>query len=59
MKTQDGFARMSIELSAEVVEALEKLRIEWGLRGKAAIVDRLLRDLLLTETDHERRNYLR
>ena len=51
MKTQDGYVRMNIELSTEVVEALEKLRVVWGLRGKAAIVDRLLRELLLSEAD--------
>ena len=42
-----GYIRLSLELPRDVMEAIEKLRLEWGLRSRGAIVERLLRELLL------------
>ena len=44
---ESGRARFSLELSRDVIEAIDKLRVEWGLRSRGAIVERLLQELLL------------
>ena len=44
---QSGVARVSLELSREIIESIDKLRAEWGLRTRGAIVERLLQELLL------------
>jgi hypothetical protein len=53
MQQQGGYVRMTLLLSTEVVESIEKLRIEWGLRSKSAIVNRLLQELLISEAGPE------
>ena len=42
-----GVARVSVQLSRDIIEALDKLRAEWGVRSRGAIVERLLQELLL------------
>ena len=42
-------ARVSLELSRDIIEALDKLRAEWGVRTRGAIVERLLIELLLDQ----------
>ncbi len=46
-----GTARVSLELSREIIEAIDKLRAEWGLRTRGAIVERLLFELLLAKDE--------
>jgi metal-responsive CopG/Arc/MetJ family transcriptional regulator len=41
------YTRFSLELPRDVIEAIEKLRLEWGLRSRGAIIERLLRELLI------------
>ena len=42
-----GYTRLSLELPRDVMEAIEKLRPEWGLRSRGAIIEHLLQELLL------------
>ena len=42
-----GRARVTLELSRDIIEAIDKFRTEWGLRSRGAIVERLLQELLL------------
>ena len=48
-----GVARVSLELSREIIEALDKLRAEWGVRTRAVIVERLLQELLLANEEEQ------
>ena len=45
-----GYARLSLELPRDVMEAIEELRLEWGLRSSRAIVEHLLRQLLIEKS---------
>ena len=40
-------ARVTLELSRDIIEAIDNFRTEWGLRSRGAIVERLLQELLL------------
>ena len=42
-----GYTRLSLELPRDVMEAIEKLRLELGLRSRGAIIERLLQELLI------------
>ena len=42
-----GRARVSLELSRDIIEILDRFRTEWGLKSRGAIVERLLQELLL------------
>ena len=44
-----GYTRLSLELPRDVMEEVEVLRIKWGLRSRGAIIERLLRKLLIEE----------
>ena len=44
---ESGRARVTLELSRDIIEAIDKFRTEWGLRSRGAIVERLLQELLL------------
>lgn len=44
-----GRARVTLELSRDIIEAIDKFRIEWGLSSRGAIVERLLKELLLEQ----------
>ena len=44
-----GYTRPSLELPRDVMEGVEVLRIKWGLRSRGAIIERLLRELLIEE----------
>ena len=44
---ESGRARVSLELGRDVIEAIDTLRVEWGIRTRGAIVERLLQELLL------------
>ena len=48
-----GLARVSVQLSRDVIEALDKLRAEWGVRSRGAIVERLLQELLIGDGEFE------
>jgi metal-responsive CopG/Arc/MetJ family transcriptional regulator len=44
---ESGRARVTLELSRDIIEAIDKFRTEWGLRSRGSIVERLLQELLL------------
>ena len=48
-----GTTRVSIELSRDIIEALDKIRAEWGVRSRGAIVERLLQELLLANEEEQ------
>jgi hypothetical protein len=45
-----GYTKLSLELPREVMEAIEELRLEWGLRSSGAIVERILRGVLIEKS---------
>ena len=45
-----GYTRLSLELPREVMEAIEGLRLEWGLKSRGAIVERILREVLIEKS---------
>ena len=47
----NGRARVSLELGRDVIEAIDKLRVEWDLRSRGAIVERILQEVLLGEDE--------
>ena len=49
----NGRARVSLELGRDVIEAIDKLRVEWDLRSRGAIVERLLQELLIGDEKKE------
>jgi metal-responsive CopG/Arc/MetJ family transcriptional regulator len=44
-----GYTRLSLELPRDVMEEVEALGIKWGLISRGAIIERLLRELLIEE----------
>jgi metal-responsive CopG/Arc/MetJ family transcriptional regulator len=50
---ENGRARVSLELGRDVIEAIDKLRVEWDLRSRGAIVERLLQELLIGDEKKE------
>ena len=44
---ESGRARVSLELSRDIIEILDRFRAEWGLKSRGAIVERLLQELFL------------
>ena len=46
---ENGRARVSLELGRDVIQAIDTLRVEWDLRSRGAIVERLLQEILLGE----------
>lgn len=50
---ESDMARVSLELSRDIIEALDKLRAEWGVRTRGAIVERLLQELLLANEEEQ------
>ena len=50
---ESGRARVSLELRRDIIEALDKLRAEWGVRTRGAIVERLLQELLLANEEEQ------
>ena len=44
---ESGRASVTLELSRDIIEAIDNFRTEWGLRSRGAIVERLLQELLL------------
>jgi hypothetical protein len=48
-----GRVRVSLEISREIIEALDKLRAEWGLRSRGAIVERILQEVLLANEEEQ------
>ena len=50
---ESGRARVSLELGRDVIEAIDKLRVEWDLRSRGAIVERLLQELLIGDEKKE------
>ena len=42
---ESGRARVSLELSRDIIEILDRFRAEWGLKSRGAIVERLLHEL--------------
>ena len=40
-----GRARVTLELSRDIIEILDRFRAEWGLKSRGAIVERLLHEL--------------
>ena len=45
-----GYTKLSLELPREVMEAIEELRLEWGLRSRGAIIEHLLREVLIEKS---------
>ena len=43
-----GTERISLELSSEVLAAVDRIKGELGLRSRTALIERLLEELLLT-----------
>jgi len=50
---ESGRARVSLEISREIIEALDKLRAEWGLRSRGAIAERILQEVLLANEEEQ------
>ena len=50
---ENGRARVSLELGRDVIEAIDTLRVEWGIRTRGAIVERLLQELLIGDEKKE------
>jgi hypothetical protein len=50
---ESGRARFSLKISREIIEALDKLRAEWGLRSRGAIVERILQEVLLANEEEQ------
>ena len=48
-----GVARVSLELSREIIESIDKFKAEWGVRSRGAIVERLLQELLIGDGETE------
>jgi metal-responsive CopG/Arc/MetJ family transcriptional regulator len=48
-----GVARVSLELSREIIESIDKFKAEWGVTTRGAIVERLLQELLLSDGEFE------
>ena len=48
-----GVARVSLELSREIIEEIDKFKAEWGVRSRGAIVERLLQELLIGDGETE------
>ena len=46
--------KISIELSEDILTALDTLKKELGLRSRGALVERLLSELLLPEDESQR-----
>jgi len=42
-----GRAKVTLELSRDIIEILDRFRAEWGLKSRGAIVERLLQELFL------------
>ena len=38
--------RVSVSLDRSLLEAIDKIREEWGIRSRADIIERLLREVL-------------
>ena len=45
-----GYTRLSLELPRDVMEAIEELRMKWGLRSRGAIIERLLLEILIEKS---------
>jgi hypothetical protein len=43
---ENGRVRVSLELSIEIIESIDKFKAEWGVTTRGAIVERLLQELL-------------
>jgi metal-responsive CopG/Arc/MetJ family transcriptional regulator len=50
---ESGRARVSLGLGQDVIQAIDKLRAEWDLRSRGAIVERLLQELLIRDEEKE------
>ena len=50
---ESGRARISLELGRDVIEAIDKLKVEWNLRTRGVIVERLLQELLIVGEENE------
>lgn len=49
----EGSRRISVDLPNQLIDRFDELKREWGLRGRGAVVRRLLEDLLGDETNLE------
>ena len=45
-----GYTRLSLELPRDVMEAIEELRMKWGLRSRGAIIERILQEVLIEKS---------
>ncbi len=45
--------RLTIDMEIEVIEALDKLRQEMGMRSRGALLNQLLREILINEVKQD------